>query len=443
MGNRDYERAFSALANFKKRRGESKLLLALEGVAYLRTCRFEEARRHWAEYCQRADEDADFAAQRSPSSKPFFDPPNQGYFLPLAQVNHSVPAQDNVRICVYTALFGGYDELRALAYKPEGWDFICFTDKPFAATGWDVRLLDPPGGSHAMKNRRLKILPYESLSEYDCSLYLDSNVALLGDPSHLYRRWLREQPFVAWRHPQRGSIFEELEAIIASSRGRPASIIDQYAFFTQQKVPDFVPMIEANFLWGIIETRVSGHSWSNYGRISATSIPGAISPDFPISCGRPEFAPQYCLTTSAPVATTSSFANCPQAECNGSRAIQAKPIRFVGAQDSEAVDLGSPRKVQRSRIDLMRADQLAEIARRYLDGKVEIGNINELGLDEPQDAILVLTKGFLKDASLDELTRLKERGNILCADYVDDPERHELHEAIDVYVAASIRQFIK
>src|ERR1700687_3543517 len=39
------------------------------------------------------------------------------------------------------------------------------------------------------------------------------------------------------------------------------------------------------------------------------------------------------------------------------------------------------------------------------------------------------------------LASLKDRGNIVCADYVDDPAR-ALHECLDGYIAASIAQFI-
>jgi hypothetical protein len=91
---------------------------------------------------------------------------------------------------------------------------------------------------------------------------------------------------------------------------------------------------------------------------------------------------------------------------------------------------------------LLRGHQLAELATQRLEGKVEIGVVNETHLGEQRDSILVLTKGFLKHATLGEITRLKLRGNIICADYVDDPERVDLREAIDVYIAASIRQYI-
>ena len=30
---------------------------------------------------------------------------------------------------IYTAIIGGYDELVEPDYKPEDWDFVCFTDR--------------------------------------------------------------------------------------------------------------------------------------------------------------------------------------------------------------------------------------------------------------------------------------------------------------------------
>jgi hypothetical protein len=88
---------------------------------------------------------------------------------------------------------------------------------------------------------------------------------------------------------------------------------------------------------------------------------------------------------------------------------------------------------------LLRAYQLSEIVRLGLSG-TEVNHVDETNLSALSDSLLILTKGFLKEASLDELAGLKERRNTICADYIDDPVRHELHECIDVYIASSIIQ---
>ena len=40
---------------------------------------------------------------------------------------------------IYTAIIGGYDTLVEPDYKPEGWDFVCFTDKDLKSDTWEIR----------------------------------------------------------------------------------------------------------------------------------------------------------------------------------------------------------------------------------------------------------------------------------------------------------------
>jgi hypothetical protein len=432
LGAREYARTFAALQTVKRRGRASRALLAIEGFAYLRASRLEEARRHWDEYWRRANSDSDFAAQRH-ATRPFFDPQNQANFPARTPASDAAASE---RICVYTALFDGYDELRPPAYKPPGVDFICFSDKPLVAAGWEVRLLELPGSSAAMKNRRLKILPYEILSEYDCSLYLDSNLVLLGDLSQLYSLWLRGQPFAAWRHPQRCSVFDELYVLLASARTDPSRIIDQFVFFSEQRVPDYVPMIEANFLWRdhrdtqvrMLMERLWDHltgfqSWRDQPGLAylmwKTAILPAVLPDR--------------LGTSRDNDYVRKFAHKKPA---------AKPAPAIARRASKRLIWVYRNKFSAVASTVLRGHQLADLAKQRLAGKVEIGIVNETHLAEQRDSILVLTKGFLKNATPEEIAQLKLRGNIICADYVDDPEREDLREAIDVYIAASIRQYI-
>ena len=39
---------------------------------------------------------------------------------------------------IYTAIIGGYDELIEPSFKPKGWDFICFSDRPLKSKTWKV-----------------------------------------------------------------------------------------------------------------------------------------------------------------------------------------------------------------------------------------------------------------------------------------------------------------
>lgn len=90
----------------------------------------------------------------------------------------------------------------------------------------------------------------------------------------------------------------------------------------------------------------------------------------------------------------------------------------------------------------MRTDQLIDIVRRHAGNEVECFIEDETSVLAVTDSILWLTKGFLKRADAGRLAQLKVKRNILCADYVDDPERADHRAFIDIYVAASIRQLL-
>ena len=44
---------------------------------------------------------------------------------------------------IYTAIVGGYDDLFEPDFKPDGWDFVCFTDRDFKSDVWDVQKVLP------------------------------------------------------------------------------------------------------------------------------------------------------------------------------------------------------------------------------------------------------------------------------------------------------------
>jgi hypothetical protein len=450
----DCDRAIRVVQDLKRREGDSKLLLAIEGVAYLRAAQSELARRHWNNYWQRAIEDEHFATQARP--KPAASKrPSRDFFPTLTRTGEDVAGPADARFCVYTALFGEYDDLRAPVFAPPGLEFICFSDRERDVAGWDVRIVDLELDIPALKNRKLKILPYDYLKGYDCSLYIDASIVFLTDPLIVYRRWLKDRPFVAWAHPQRSGVFEEIEAILTGLYHPPDPLLDQYAYFRDQAMPEQSGLIEASFLWrdhrdarvrDLMEqwwdflVRFGGHrDQPALGYLMwKTGVRPSLLPD---SLGTSRNSEFFCRLLH--LQTAVELARDPERRAKGDTARDIAPAR--GARKP----LGRPPRltwVRRDRFKTvastrMRGHQLSELARLRL-AEAEVNYVDEYGVGAQSDSMLILTKGFLKEACLDELAQLKERGNILCGDYVDDPVREELHEYLDVYLAASIAQFI-
>tara|TARA_Y100000310_G_scaffold205335_1_gene205685 strand:- start:1120 stop:1869 length:750 start_codon:yes stop_codon:yes gene_type:complete len=101
------------------------------------------------------------------------------------------------KIVVYTAIFGGYDDLYEPLVKPDNVDFVCFTDnKNLKSDVWDVRYTLPLYYNYGLKNpfvrnaRKFKALPHRFLSDYDYSVWADGNALCRGDVNTLVTQYL-------------------------------------------------------------------------------------------------------------------------------------------------------------------------------------------------------------------------------------------------------------
>lgn len=103
---------------------------------------------------------------------------------------------------IYTAIFGRKDELHEPLIRPEGYDFVCFTDQDFASKVWDVRKVTPPEADPILSARRYKILAHEYLSEYEHSVWVDGNVLVRGDVGELVRMYLSDCNMAVYDHAE-------------------------------------------------------------------------------------------------------------------------------------------------------------------------------------------------------------------------------------------------
>ena len=101
---------------------------------------------------------------------------------------------------IYTALFGERGKIIEPKVLPEGWDFVCFTDRhDLKSSAWDVRIIEVRYPDNPRKSAKLpKILPYAYLPEYEVSLWIDANLELVGDPSVLVDTYLNEMSFASF-----------------------------------------------------------------------------------------------------------------------------------------------------------------------------------------------------------------------------------------------------
>ena len=154
------------------------------------------------------------------------------------------------KFVVYTALFGDYDDLIDPKEDYVGCDFICFTDqKHLQSDIWDIRVVEDIDLPLNMMNRKYKILPHLFSSEYEQSLYVDTNIAIVGNPLELAKKYLDEYNFAVPKHFKRDCIYEEAKECIVLGKSKLKKTKKQMAKYKKNDFPKNFGMGENNIIF--------------------------------------------------------------------------------------------------------------------------------------------------------------------------------------------------
>ncbi|WP_155989619.1 class I SAM-dependent methyltransferase [Thioalkalivibrio sp. ALE19] len=122
------------------------------------------------------------------------------------------PNDGELRVAVYTAISGNYDSLKLPAVLDDRIDYIVFTDTALPDTGiWQVRPITYFSDDATRTARFVKTHPHWLLADYDITIWIDSNVMILGDIWPFVIDFKESGKAIgAIPHPQRQSIYEEI-----------------------------------------------------------------------------------------------------------------------------------------------------------------------------------------------------------------------------------------
>jgi hypothetical protein len=121
-----------------------------------------------------------------------------------------------VKLTVFTAVVGRRtDPLRPVA-PVSGVQYLCFTDQPLTAAGWEMRPLTQPAIDPVYAARELKIRAHRTLAaeDPDVSLWVDAAYELQADPAAVADQWLWRADVAVLPHPDRATIEQEGTALI-------------------------------------------------------------------------------------------------------------------------------------------------------------------------------------------------------------------------------------
>ena len=412
----------------------SRIYLQGSAVCLMNTGNLALAVDYWRNYFSKADEN-NFSSLRKLNLVDSF---NSQIFSKIEKDSYLKKVSE--KVCVYTALFGEYDELPPLFEGSDNIDFICFTDKPRDTPGWKFRVVDLTEKNPILENRKYKILPHAYLAEYDCSLYLDSNIFVVADITKLLSTCIT-YPFAGWVHPERSDIYDEIAAIISSFRHEPNKMLEQFIHFKSEGIKRNSGMIEACFLWR--DHRDSSvvklmEAWWDFIRNRGNRDQPGLTCLMEKLGVRPRIFREEFGTTRL----NDFFVKLPH---------KGNPLKATFCEKSDNLNTSTKtsqrvffvyRENQKQVASTyMRGFQLSQIIANKLDD-LAIDYVNEEYLSNIKNALVIITKGFLKKASEDEIALLKENGNIVAFDFVDDPPRYHLVKMCDVLVASSIQQLL-
>ena len=119
---------------------------------------------------------------------------------------------------IYTAIIGGFDEFVEPSYKPEGWEFVCFSDSELKSDTWEVRPTLPLYTDNTRTARKHKLLAHRLFPKHEYSLWIDGNIQVVGDVNKLLP-YLDNCNYSTYDHSQnqldpRSCIYDEGKTIL-------------------------------------------------------------------------------------------------------------------------------------------------------------------------------------------------------------------------------------
>ena len=152
-----------------------------------------------------------------------------------------------LKVCVYTAMFAGYDRILGHAPQTVDCDFMVFTDDVSAVPVGQLRgiIKHNPGDqiSPALKNLWLRMFPFDiqELNDYDILIYFDPNVRIL-DPSfveQIVRRYEETRDFdlMLSAHPWNICLYQEARDSQKIAKYNKTDLEGQIATYRREGFP--------------------------------------------------------------------------------------------------------------------------------------------------------------------------------------------------------------
>jgi hypothetical protein len=152
---------------------------------------------------------------------------------------------------VYTAVTGGFDELRPPAVVDPDIDYIVYTEAASANVPppWQARSIETVGRNPRVTSRWHKILAHRHLPDCRYSLWIDGNFEIVGSLSALIDGLAASAKLATQDHPWRNCIYDEAETVKRDRVDDPEFVDLQMQYYRRLGYPAGNGLIESSILF--------------------------------------------------------------------------------------------------------------------------------------------------------------------------------------------------
>jgi hypothetical protein len=158
----------------------------------------------------------------------------------------------NADYIVYTAIAGGYDDLKPVprAWRDEA-DFVAFLDEPQTVPGWEIRPLCQEFGDPCRNAKVHKVLAHRDFPKAKYSLWIDGSILIKSELSlrQLFEKNLANQDLALFRHRYRNCLYAEAAACAELAKDSCEIISRQIARYQADGYPARNGLAECCVLW--------------------------------------------------------------------------------------------------------------------------------------------------------------------------------------------------
>jgi|APSaa5957512535_1039671.scaffolds.fasta_scaffold03863_7 hypothetical protein len=143
------------------------------------------------------------------------------------------------KVAIYRCVFSDYDIILPELQVYENIDYYLFTDNanldifPYKTIFTDSKYRSP-----SLDNRFIKIILPDILKAYDTTIYVDANIAIVGDFNILINEfWSSNSDIGLFSHPCHNSLEEEVELCIAKNKSSEMKLKNELNFYSNLDFP--------------------------------------------------------------------------------------------------------------------------------------------------------------------------------------------------------------